>query len=237
MLGAASGHLSRDTVAVTSPHAFVDDHGAEVRLRARQAVGRAAELGVRASRATEVARQRIDRIRVEAAAVHALAARAEKAAAGRGVGNVEEHRRRAAQHHAAVMKAAGQLDSAGRSLVDRAVLVELSALARRRTPVRESVYTLLVHPPVRPWTVGELFEELDGTRPQRPDSVRDVLYVLLADGALTTVRGTRALTTALTPPGEVALRGLLWSWTRSPVWPQVAVLASATTPRSAMAIR
>ena len=207
----------RDTVAVTSRAASYDERGSEVTLRAQQAVARSAELTVRASLANDVARRRTDRARAEAAAAHVLAARVAEAAASRGVGDVEEHQRRAAQHRAAVLKAARQVDSAGRSIVDRAVLVELSALARRRTPVRESVYRLLVDPPVRPWTVAELFRELDGARPLRPDGIRDVLYVLLAEGALTTVRGSRALTAALTPPGEVALRSLLRSWGLSPV--------------------
>jgi hypothetical protein len=163
------------------------------------------------------ARQRADRAIADAAAAHVNAARAEDAAADRGVGDVEEHRRRAAEHRVAVWKAALRVDSAGRKLVNRAVMVELSALARRRTPVRESVYRLLVGPPLRPWTVGELFREMDGARPQRADAVREVMYVLMADGALTTVRGNRTLTVALTAPGDVALRSLLGSWRMPPV--------------------
>ena len=44
------------------------------------------------------------------------------------------------------------------------------------------------------------------------DRVREVLYVLLADDAVKTVVGHRALTVALTTHGAVALRTLLAGW-------------------------
>ena len=195
--------------------ASFSDRGTEVTLRAQRAVARAAALAVRAAEVTDLARHWTGRIRAEAAAAHVKAARVAEAAADQGVGDVGEHRRRAAEHRVAVVKAARRLGSTDCSLVDRAVLVELSGLARRRNPVRESVYRLLVGPPLRPWTVGELFREMDDARPQRPDSVREVVYVLMADGALTRVRGSRTLTMALTAPGEVALRNLLGCWSGS----------------------
>jgi hypothetical protein len=88
----------------------------------------------------------------------------------------------------------------------------LSPLARRRTPLRESVYGLLVRQPTRSWTVAALCGELDGGSRTCRDRVRAVLYVLLADDALTTVRGHSAFTVALNEQGETALRTLLAGW-------------------------
>jgi hypothetical protein len=57
---------------------------------------------------------------------------------------------------------------------------------------------------------------MDGARPQRLDTAREIVYVLLADGALTTVKGHRTLTILMTAPGEAALRNPLGSWATAP---------------------
>src|SRR5215472_14236005 len=93
-----------------------------------------------------------------------------------------------------------------------AVTATLSPLARRRTQARESVYRLLALRPPRSWTVAALCGELDGSTRQSPNAVRDVLYVLLADDALTIVKSQRGFTVELTRQGEVALRTLLAKW-------------------------
>jgi hypothetical protein len=99
-------------------------------------------------------------------------------------------------------------------VVGTAVMAPLSPLARRRTQLRESIYRLLARRPGRSWTVAALCVELDGSTRRSRNAVRDVLYVLLADGALMTVNGQRALTVELTTHGEVALRALLAKWDR-----------------------
>jgi hypothetical protein len=97
-------------------------------------------------------------------------------------------------------------------VVGTAVMAALSPLARRRTPLRESIYRLLSRRPGRSWTVAALCVELDGSTRRSRNAVRDALYVLLADGALTTVNGQRALTVELTTHGDIALRALLAKW-------------------------
>jgi hypothetical protein len=74
------------------------------------------------------------------------------------------------------------------------------------------VYRRLVDAPSRHWTVGELSEDIGAGVRGRPDGIRSVLYVLLADRVLTTIPGQRALTVALTLSGVRALRVLLTSW-------------------------
>src|SRR5215475_4155700 len=93
-----------------SQAASLSDLRTEVALTTQRAVARAAALTIRAAEITDLARQLADDARAGVAAAHAKAACVEERAADRGLGDVEEHRRRAAEHRVAVLKAALQLD-------------------------------------------------------------------------------------------------------------------------------
>src|SRR5262249_22131218 len=125
--------MMRDTGTVTTNRESFDALGLEARVRAEQAQARSVALAMRAVEARDSARGRADRARAEATAAHIRAARLEDRAADRGVGNVSEHRRRAAEHRMAALKAGLTIDSTLSNAVHGSAAVTLSALARRRT--------------------------------------------------------------------------------------------------------
>ena len=87
-----------------------------------------------------------------------------------------------------------------------------SSLAKRFTQLRERIYRLLLGDPRRAWTVRQVTLALaDGGRASA-DTVRAVLYVLLADNIMVTVSGRRTLTLRLTADGIAALQDIMTTW-------------------------
>ena len=91
-----------------------------------------------------------------------------------------------------------------------------SSLAMRRTQPRERIYTLLLGQPRGSWTVRQVTNALAGRGGPSADTVRAVLYVLLADNIMVTMSGQRTLSLRLTTDGIAALQAIMTTWsTRS----------------------
>ena len=91
-----------------------------------------------------------------------------------------------------------------------------SSLAMRRTQPRERIYTLLLGQPRGSWTVRQVTNALAGRGGPSADTVRAVLYVLLADHIMVTMSGQRTLSLRLTTDGIAALQAIMTTWsTRS----------------------
>jgi len=91
-----------------------------------------------------------------------------------------------------------------------------SSLAMRRTQPRERIYTLLLGQPRGSWTVSQVTNALAGRGGPSADTVRAVLYVLLADNIMVTMSGQRTLSLRLTTDGIAALQAIMTTWsTRS----------------------
>jgi len=91
-----------------------------------------------------------------------------------------------------------------------------SSLAMRRTQPRERIYTLLLGQPRGSWTVRQVTNALAGRGGPSADTVRAVLYVLLADNIMVTISGQPTPSLRLTTDGIAALQAIMTTWsTRS----------------------
>jgi len=91
-----------------------------------------------------------------------------------------------------------------------------SSLAMRRTQPRERIYTLLLGQPRGSWTVRQVTNALAGRGGPSADTVRAVLYVLLADNIMVTISGQQTPSLRLTTDGIAALQAIMTTWsTRS----------------------
>jgi Fe2+ or Zn2+ uptake regulation protein len=91
-----------------------------------------------------------------------------------------------------------------------------SPLARRPTKLRERIYRLLLRQPSRAWTIQQITDALAAGGGASVDTVRAVLYVLLADNIMATQAGQRTMTLRLTTDGIPALHAIMTTWsTRS----------------------
>jgi hypothetical protein len=88
----------------------------------------------------------------------------------------------------------------------------LSSLATRRTTLKEHVYSLLVAEPHRIWSVAEVRSGISPDARASIDAVRDILYVLISDGAAVASTSAGAVTIFLTADGIQALRATLGTW-------------------------
>ena len=80
----------------------------------------------------------------------------------------------------------------------------------RHTPIKERVYRVLLRSSGEDWTVRTLTDATGSDI--STGSVRDIIYMLIAAGAMTVVPGNQAITVRLSAAGLVRLRSVERAW-------------------------
>lgn len=89
-----------------------------------------------------------------------------------------------------------------------------SHLTRTHSPAREAIFLLLLGSPHQEWTVRLAMDALGDRSKVSIEAVRATLYVLLADGILTTVCGRPGVSMRLTSGGITTLAHVVAGWRR-----------------------